>query len=94
MKPKPIFLGLPLPQAIGLCSFLLTVISIWVHLEISLAKLNVEIVNIKQDMMIHKADNRKDNETLQTNFNTDTKEILRKVGEIQIYLRNKKYKSH
>ena len=90
MNSNHTIFGLPLPQAIGLFSLLTVVISIWVHMEISLAELNVEIVNLKQDLMIHKADNRKDFETLQTDINTDTKEILRKIDEIQIYLRDKK----
>ncbi len=90
MSTKHTIFGLPLPQAVGFFSFLTVVISIWIHLEISLAEVNVEIANLKQDLMIHKADNRQDFETLQTDINTDTKEILRKIEEIQIYLRNKK----
>jgi hypothetical protein len=90
MNSKQTLFGLPLPQAIGLFSFLTVIISIWIHLEISLAELNVEIANLKQDLLIHKSENRKDLETLQTDINTDTKEILRKIDEIQIYLRNNK----
>ena len=81
---------MPLPQAIGFFSFLIAIISIWFHMEISLAELNIDISNVKQDLIIHKADNRRDFETLRAEMNTDTKEILRKVDEIQIYLRNKK----
>ena len=90
MTPRQTIFGLPLPQAIALFSFIMAVISIWIHLEIRLAEVNVEIVNLKQDQMIHKADNRKDFETLQNGINTDTREILRKIDEIQIYLRNNK----
>jgi len=90
MNPKPTFFGLPLPQAIALFSFLTIVISIWIHLEIRLAEVNVEIINLKQDQLIHKADNRRDFELLQNGINTDTREILRKIDEIQIYLRNNK----
>jgi len=81
---------MPLPQAIGFFSFLIAIVSIWFHMEISLAELNIEISNVKQDLVIHKADNRRDFETLRTEINTDTKEILREVDEIQIYLRNRK----
>jgi hypothetical protein len=90
MDSKHTIFGLPLPQTISLFSFITVVISIWVHMEISLAGLNVDIVNLKQDMMIHKADNRKDFETQHSEITTDTKEIIRKIDEIQIYLRNKK----
>lgn len=90
MNSRHTLFGLPLPQAIGLFSFLTGVISIWIHLEIRLAELNIEIANLKQDMMVHKTDNRKDFETLQNGINTDTREILRKIDEIQIYLRNSK----
>ncbi|MCK9220819.1 MAG: hypothetical protein M0P47_12335, partial [Bacteroidales bacterium] len=61
---------------------------IWVQMEIRLAELNVEITNMKQDMMVHKTENRRDMETQRTDINTDMKEIIRKIDEIQIYLRN------
>ena len=42
----------------------------------------VEIVNLKQDLMIHKSDNRKDFETLRNEIHTDTREILMRMDEI------------
>ncbi|MCK9422208.1 MAG: hypothetical protein M0Q38_06390 [Bacteroidales bacterium] len=87
MNPKRTLFGLPFPQAIGLFTLLVILVSIWVHMEIRLAELNVEIVNLKQDMMTHKADNRRDVEILRSDLNTDMKEIIRKIDEIQIYLR-------
>jgi len=56
--------------------------------EIRLAEINVELSNLKQDLVFHKADNRKDLETLRSDLKSDTKEILRKIDEIEIYLRN------
>jgi len=50
---------MPLPQAIGFFSFLVAIISIWFHMEISLAELNVEIFNVKQDLSSI-SDNRRD----------------------------------
>ena len=79
MGSKHTIFGLPLLKALGLFSFLTAVISIWVHMEISLAEVNVEIVNLKQDLLVHKADNRKDFEALRTDIHADTKEILRKI---------------
>ena len=38
----------------------------------------------------HETDNRNDLDILRTENNKNTREILRKVDEIQIYLRNKK----
>lgn len=87
MNPRHTLFGLPIPQAIGLFSFVIAIVSIWVQMEIRLAELNVEIANMKQDMMIHKADNRRDLESQRTDINTDMKEIIRKIDEIQIYLR-------
>ena len=43
---------------------------------------------MKQDLILHKSDNRKDLELLRTDLKGDTKEILRKIDEIQIYLRD------
>ena len=87
MKDLKIF-GIPLVQLISIFSFLIVIISIWVHMEIRLAEINVELCNMKQDLTFHKTDNRKDLELLRTDLKGDTKEILRKVDEIQIYLRD------
>jgi len=87
MKEWKIF-GMPMPQAISLLTFLVAIVSIWVHIEIRLAEINVELFNMKQDLILHKSDNRKDLELLRTDLKGDTKEILRKIDEIQIYLRD------
>jgi hypothetical protein len=89
MNQKPTIFGLPLSQAIGLFSFLVVLLSTWVHMEIRIAELNIEIVNLKQDFTMHKSDNRREMEIMHSEINTDMKEILRKVDEIQIYLRKK-----
>ena len=90
MTPRttPTILGLPFSQAIGLFSFLIAIVSIWIHLEIRLAEVNIEITNLKEDLMLHKVENRKDFETIRADVNSDMKEIIRKIDEIQIYLRN------
>ncbi|MEI8006031.1 MAG: hypothetical protein WCI48_07475 [Bacteroidota bacterium] len=87
MKEWKIF-GMPMPQAISLLTFLVAIVSIWVHIEIRLAEINVELFNMKQDLILHKSDNRKDLESLRIDLKGDTKEILRKIDEIQIYLRD------
>jgi hypothetical protein len=81
------FFGIPLSQAVALFTFMAGVASVWVHLEIRLAEVNVEIVNLKQDMIVHKAANQKDFESLREDLHTNTREILRRIDEIQIYLR-------
>jgi len=85
---KPTIFGIPVPQAISLLTFLIAIISIWVHMEIRLAEINVEIVNMKQDLQAHKIDNRNDFGIIRTDIKSDTREILKKIDEIQIYLRN------
>ena len=90
MKPKPTLFGFPLSQAIGLFTFLIAVISIWVHMEIRLAEINVEIVNMKQDLFVHKSDNRKDIELIHADIKSDNKEILGKIDQIQLYILNNK----
>ncbi|MDD4554892.1 MAG: hypothetical protein PHP04_11865 [Bacteroidales bacterium] len=87
---KSNILGLPLPQAISLFTFLLAIISIWVHMEIRLAELNVEITNLKQDLLLHKTDNTRNFDIIRSDIKADTKEILKRIDEIQIYLRNPK----
>jgi hypothetical protein len=82
--------GMNLAQAVSLATFIIGFITIWIQLEIRIAEVNVEVVNIKQDMITHKAENRKDMEEMRNESNGNAREILRKVDEIQIYLRNKK----
>ena len=57
-------------------------------MEIRLAEINIELTNLKQDLLLHKSDNRKDIDAIRADIKTDTKEILKKIDEIQIYLRN------
>ena len=90
MTVKSNILGLPVPQAISLFTFLLALISIWVHMEIRLAELNVELTNLKQDLMFHKSDNIRNFEIIRSEIKADSKEILKRIDEIQIYLRNNK----
>ncbi len=87
---KSNILGLQLPQAITQFTFLLAIISIWVHMEIRLAELNVEITNLKQDLFLHKTDNIRNFDIIRSDIKIDTKEILKRIDEIQIYLRNNK----
>ncbi len=90
MTMKSNILGMPLAQAISLFTFLLAIVSIWVHMEIRLAELNVEITNLKQDLLLHKTDNTRNFDLIRTDIKADTKEILKRIDEIQIYLRNTK----
>jgi len=82
--------GMTIYQAISLAGFLIGFVTIWIQLEIRIAEVNVEVTNIKQDLASYKTDNRKDMEVLRNENSSNTKEILNKVDEIQIYLRNKK----
>lgn len=87
-KMKPTIFGIPVPQAISLLTFLIAIVSIWVHMEIRVAEINVDIVNMKQDLQAHKIDNASDFDVLRGDIKSDTREILKKIDEIQIYLRN------
>ena len=82
--------GLSLSRVIPLATFVIGCITIWIHLEVRIAEINIEIVNLKQDLWQHKGDNRKDFEMLQQENRENTREILNRVDEIQIYLRNDK----
>ena len=80
--------GLTLSQIVTIAGFIIGFVTIWIHLEIRIAEVNVEITNLKQDMILHKSDNRKDLEMLRSDNAGNTQEIIRRVDEIQIYLRN------
>jgi len=88
MPTKNTILGMPIAQAISLFTFLVAIVSIWIHMEIRIAEINVELTNMKQDLLLHKADNQNDIDLIRSDIKTDTKEILKKIDEIQIYLRN------
>ena len=88
MPTKHTILGIPIAQAISLFTFLIAIVSIWVHMEIRIAEINVEIANMKQNLLLHKADNQNDIDLIRSDIKSDTKEILKKIDEIQIYLRN------
>jgi hypothetical protein len=90
MESKSNLSGINMAQAVSIASFIIGFVTIWIHLEIRIAEINVDLTNLKQDMIIHKTDNRKDMEILRNENNNNTKAILEKVDEIQIYLRNKK----
>ena len=90
MEPKKTFSGINIPQIISIAGFIIGFVTIWIHLEIRIAEIYVDLTNLKQDMIIHKNDNRKDLEILRNETNNNIREILRKVDEIQIYLRNRK----
>jgi hypothetical protein len=82
--------GLTLTQFISLVTFVMGIITIYIHLEVRVAEINVDLANLKQDLRMHKSENQKDFETLHYDISFGNKEILRNVNEIQIYLRNKK----
>ena len=90
MKTGIQLFGIPLSQLISFGTFIIGVVSIWIHLEIRIAEVNVEIANLKQDMNQHKSDNRREFDMLHDDMNTNTREIVGKIDEIQIYLRNRR----
>ena len=88
MSARTTLADLNMSQIVSIAGFIIGFITIWIHLEICIAQINVDL-NLKQDVIIHKPDNRKNIEILR-NENNNTRMILEKVDEILIYLRNKK----
>lgn len=87
MSPRLILTGINLSQIISFIGLIMGFFAIWLNIEVRLAAINVDLTNLKQDMIIHKSDNRKDLETLRNENNSNTRELIRKVDEMQIYLR-------
>ncbi len=90
MSTRSDIAGMTLSQMVSLAGFIIGFVTIWIHLEICIAEINVEITNLKQDQIMDKTNNRKDMEMMRNENSSNTKEILQKVDEIQIYLRNHK----
>ncbi|MEI7663599.1 MAG: hypothetical protein WCK34_15430 [Bacteroidota bacterium] len=89
MNARANLAGLSLSQLVGVAGFIIGCVTIWIHLEVRIAEINVDLTNLKQDILTHKSDNRRDFETLRSDISKSSEEILRKVDEIQIYLRDK-----
>jgi hypothetical protein len=89
MFTQPARSGLNLSQTISFGTFIIGVVTIWIHLEIRIAEINVEIVNLKQDQMEFKSDTRKNLEIMRGENSSNARQILDRVDEIQIYLRNR-----
>ena len=81
--------GIPAVQVITLATFIMGVISVWIHLEIQIAAINVEIINLKKIVEAHCSENRKELDALKVDIKSDTREILKKIDEINLYLRKK-----
>jgi cell division protein FtsL len=81
--------GIPAVQVITLATFIMGVISVWIHLEIQIAAINVEIINLKKNVEAHCSENRKELDALKVDIKSDTREILKKIDEINLYLRKK-----
>ena len=77
MSSRITLLGMNLPHAISLITLFLALASIWLHMEIRIAEINVDLINLRQTVVQHKTD-----------INSDTKTIIHKIDEIQIYLRD------
>ena len=88
MTTRSTLFGLSRSQSVSIISFLLALASVWTHMEIRIAEINVDLVNLKQNLVQHKTDNRNDFDILRNAMNDDTKEIIHKIDEIQIYLRD------
>jgi len=88
MNQRNYFTGVGLAKLATIASFVLGFITIWIHLEIRIAEINVEIFNLKQNLLQYKSDNRQDMEIMRSENTSNTRVILNKVDEIQIYLRN------
>ncbi len=90
MRTRTSIAGISISQAVSLAGFIIAFITVWVQMEVRIAEVNVEVTNLKQDFLTHKTENRKDMDLLRNENIASTKEILQKVDEIQIYLRNRK----
>ncbi|MGA3013541.1 MAG: hypothetical protein ABSD71_05860 [Bacteroidales bacterium] len=86
MTLKKLTGGLTITRILSIVSFMMGIINIYVHLEVRVAEINVNLVYIKQDLQMYKSENRKDFETLHGDISSGNKEILRNVNEILIYL--------
>ena len=89
MKTKITIFGLPLAHFMSLSTLTAGFVSIWIHLEIRIAQIEVDITNLKQEMTWHKSENIRDFENLRNDLRNDNKEIIRKVDEIHIFLRKR-----
>jgi hypothetical protein len=48
-------------------------------MEIRLAEINVELANLKQDILLHKTDNRKDIDLIPSDIKSDIRRFCRRL---------------
>ena len=90
MNSRASIAGMSMSQLLSIAGFIIGCVTIWIHLEIRIAEINVDLANLKQEMIMHKAENRQDFESLRSDINRTSKEILVKVDEMEVYLRNRR----
>ena len=88
IKKKTTILGIDLPLFMFLFSLATSLITFYVHTEVSLTKLDVELTALRADYLRHTDANAAEFSEIKTSFDSRDKEIITKIDNIQSFLLN------
>jgi hypothetical protein len=84
-KNKTIF-GIEVPLFIFLFSLALSLITFYVHIEVCITKLDIELAELRNDYLRHIQSNSADFSDIKATFEARNKEIIKKIDDIQTFL--------
>jgi hypothetical protein len=86
-KKKTIF-GIEVPLFIFLFSLGLSLVTFYVHIEVCITKLDIELAELRNDYLRHIQSNSVDFSDIKATFEARNKEIIKKIDDIQTFLLN------
>jgi hypothetical protein len=86
-KKKTIF-GIEVPLFIFLFSLALSLVTFYVHIEVCITKLDIELAELRNDYLRHIQSNSADFSDIKATFEARNKELIKKIDDIQTFLLN------
>ena len=88
IKKKKTIFGIEVPLFIFLFSLALSLLSFYVHIEVCITKLDIQLAELRNDYLRHIQTNSVDFSDIKSTFEARIKEIIKKIDDIQTFLLN------
>jgi hypothetical protein len=88
IKKKKTIFGIEVPLFIFLFSLALSLLSFYVHIEVCITKLDIQLAELRNDYLRHIQSNSVDFSDIKSTFEARNKEIIKKIDDIQTFLLN------
>jgi len=86
IKKNTTIFGIDLPLFMFLFSLTVSLITFYMHIEVSITKLDVELAALRADYLRHIDANAADFSEIKASFESRNKEIIKKIDDIQAFL--------